>query len=436
MSRVTDQHNYAKQYLAGGVSSSTRVNQAIGHAMLFDRAQGCRVWDLDGKEYIDFCCSHGAALLGHGDARVSQAVEQALARGAACSYENELHAALAKELCEVVPCLDLIRFTGAGTEATMHCLRLARAVTGRQKILRFEGNFHGYHDQVMWAADGELGQYDPKLKPISAGVTAGSGEHLLQIPYNRPDLVERAFTEQGSQLAAAILEPIYYNAGCILPTKEFITTLRRLTQQHGTVLIFDEVLSAFRMCLGGAQEYLGVTPDLCTLGKSVGGGYPLSVFGGRHELMQRLMPMGDCQHSGTYNGHPVVVAAGLASVKAYREPGFYEHINTIAEQFISGFRQLLGKHGIAARVQGLGARFGIYFGIPANEEVRDYAHAQRHNRAQLMKFYAAAIANGVYFHDYGGAPCHHGFSAAMTKEDVEEALNRLDSALQSLSWSA
>jgi len=432
MSRVTDQHNFAKQYLAGGVSSSTRVNQAVGHAMLFDRAQGCRVWDLDGKEYIDFCCSHGAALLGHGDARVRQAVEQAMQRGAACSYENELHAALAKELCEVVPCLDLVRFTGAGTEATMHCLRLARAATGRQKILRFEGNFHGYHDQVMWAADGELGQFNPKLKPISAGVTAGSGEHLLQIPYNRPALIERAFAEQGDQLAAAILEPIYYNAGCILPTQEFITTLRRLTQQHGTVLIFDEVLSAFRMCPGGAQEYLGVTPDLCTLGKSVGGGYPLSVFGGRRDLMQRLMPMGDCQHSGTYNGHPVVVAAGLAAVKAYREPGFYEHINTIAEQFIGGFRQLLAKHAIAARVQGLGARFGIYFGIPANEEVRDYAHAQRHNRTQLMNFYAAAIANGVYFHDYGGAPCHHGFSSAMTKADVAEALSRLDGALQSL----
>lgn len=433
MSRVIDQHNYAKQYLAGGVSSSTRVNQAVGHAILFGRAQGCRVWDLDGKEYIDFCCSHGAALLGHGDARVRQAVEQAIARGAACSYENELHAALAKELCEAVPCLELVRFTGAGTEATMHCLRLARAVTARQKILRFEGNFHGYHDQVMWAADGELGQYNPKLKPISAGVTAGSGEHLLQIPYNRPDLVERAFAEQGNQLAAAILEPIYYNAGCIVPTKEFITTLRRLTEQHGTVLIFDEVLSAFRMCRGGAQEYLGVTPDLCTLGKSVGGGYPLSVFGGRRDLMNRLMPMGDCQHSGTYNGHPVVVAAGLAAVKAYRKPGFYEHINAIAEQFIGGFRQLLAKHGIVARVQGLGARFGVYFGIPANEEVRDYAHAQQHNRGQLMEFYAAAIANGVYFHDYGGAPCHHGFSAAMTKSDVEEALNRLDSALQALS---
>jgi len=430
MSRVRDQHEFARQYLAGGVSSSTRVNQAIGHAMLFDRAHGCRVWDLDGKDYIDLCCSHGAALLGHGDPRVRRAVEQVLDRGAPCSYESELHAALAKELCEAVPCLELVRLVGAGTEATMHCLRLARAVTGRQKILRFEGNFHGYHDQVMWAASGELGQFKPPLKPISAGVGAGLDQHLIQIPYNQPDLVEQAFAQYGDQLAAAILEPIYYNAGCILPTSDFITTLRQQTEKHGTVLVFDEVLSAFRMAPGGAQEYLGVTPDLCTLGKAVGGGYPLSVFGGRRELMQRLMPMGDCQHSGTYNGHPVVVAAGLAAVKAYREPGYYDHINSLGEKLIGGLRALLAEHGVVARVQSLGARFGIYFGIPANEEIRDYAGAQRHNRDQLMKFYAAAIANGVYFHDYGGAPCHHGFSSAMSLADVDEALGRLDKAIE------
>jgi glutamate-1-semialdehyde 2,1-aminomutase len=397
--------------------------------MLFERAQGCRVWDLDGREYIDLCASHGAALLGHGDLRVRRAVERVLDRGAACSYESELHAEFAKELCEAIPCLELVRLTGSGSEATMHCLRLARAFTGRQKILRFEGNFHGYHDQVMWAAEGEPGQFNPPLKPISAGVAAGSDQHLLQLPYNRPDLVEQAFAQFGDQLAAAILEPIYYNAGCILPSREFITTLRRLTEKHGTVLLFDEVLSAFRMGPGGAQEYLGITPDLCTLGKSVGGGYPLSVFGGRRDIMQRLMPQGDCQHSGTYNGHPVVVAAGLAAVRAYREPGFYEHIHSISERLIGGLRATFARHGVTARVQGLGARFGLYFGIAPDEEVIDYAHAQRHDRQRLMRFYAAAIRHGVYFHDYGGAPCHHGFGAAMTAADADEALARLDRAV-------
>jgi glutamate-1-semialdehyde 2,1-aminomutase len=427
--RVQQQHQRASQFLAGGVSSSTRVNQAIGHAMHFSRAAGCRAWDLDGRELIDLCCSHGATLLGHGDARVRAAVEAALDRGAACSYESEQHCELAELLCKSIPCFELVRFTGSGTEATMHCLRLARAFTGRQKILRFEGNFHGYHDQVMWAADGELGRLNPPLKAISTGVAQGLDGHLVQVPYNRPDLLEEAFAQHGGELTAAICEPVYYNAGCVLPTAEFMSTLRRLTERHGVVLVFDEVLSAFRMGVGGAQEYLGVTPDLCTLGKAVGGGYPLSVFGGRHDIMQRLMPQGDCQHSGTYNGHPVVVAAGLAAVKAYREPGFYDHIHALAEQLCGGLRSLLARHGIAARVQGLGARFGIYFGLSPDEAVSSYADAQRHDRAMLMRFYAAAIKHGVYFHDYGGAPCHHGFCAATTPADVDEALARLDRAL-------
>ena len=430
MSLVQKQHQRASQFLAGGVSSSTRVNQAVGHAMLFARAAGCRVWDLDGRELIDLCCSHGATLLGHGDERVRAAVEAVLDRGAACSYESQLHGELAELLCQSIPCLELVRFTGSGTEATMHCLRLARAFTGRQKILRFEGNFHGYHDQVMWAADGGLGQFDPPLAPISAGVSAGLDQHLIQVPYNRPDLLEEAFARYGDELAAAICEPVYYNAGCVLPSPEFMSTLRRLTERHGAVLVFDEVLSAFRMGVGGAQEYLGVTPDLCTLGKAVGGGYPLSVFGGRRDIVQRLMPQGDCQHSGTYNGHPVVVAAAIAAVRAFREPGFYEHVHAIAERLYGGLRALFARHSVQVRLQGLGARFGLYFGLRPDEAVIDYAHAQRHDRAMLMHFSAAAIQHGVYFHDYGGAPCHHGFCAAMTADDVDDALARLDRALE------
>src|SRR5947209_8016547 len=344
MSRVVEQFERAKQYLAGGVSASTRVNRALGRALLFDRADGCRVWDLDGKEYLDLCCSHGATLLGHGDARVRRAVEAALARGAACSYENELHTELARLLCETIPCLERVRFTGSGTEATMHCLRLARAYTGRSKLLKFEGNFHGYHDQVMFAigtpADRLGPEESPALYPGSTGLAAGLDQNLVVLPYNRPDLLEEAFRRHGPELAAAILEPVYYNAGCILPTEAFLATLFCLTRDHGVVLIFDEVLSAFRMAPGGAQELLGVTPDLCTLGKAVGGGFPLSVFGGRREIMERLMPTGDCQHSGTYNGHPVAVAAGLAAVTAYRQPGFYDHINALADRLYEGLNEV------------------------------------------------------------------------------------------------
>jgi glutamate-1-semialdehyde 2,1-aminomutase len=431
VNRVQQQYQQACQYLAGGVSSSTRLNRAVGHAMYFDRGDGCRVWDLDGKEYIDLCCSHGATLLGHGDARVRRAIDAALDRGAACSYENEQHTELARLLCEVIPCLERVRFTGSGTEATMHCLRLARACTGRSKILKFEGNFHGYHDQVMFAigtpAD-RLGPEDnPAAFPGSTGIAAGLADQLVIVPYNRPDLLEEAFRRHGHELAAVIGEPVYYNAGCILPTREFMSTLRDLTRRHGVLLIFDEVLSAFRMGIGGAQEYLGVTPDLCTLGKAVGGGQPLSVFGGRADLMDRLMPTGDCQHSGTYNGHPVAVAAALAAITAYRQPGFYDHIHAVSRKLCDGLTALFARHGVDAQVQGLGARFGVYFGVAGVPH--NYRDAVQHQRGQMLRFIKAAIGHGVYFHDYGGAACHHGFCAAMTLGDADEALRRLDAAL-------
>ena len=432
MSRVEAQYREACNYLAGGVSASTRLNRAVGHALLFDRAEGCRVWDLDGREYLDLCCSHGATLLGHGDSRVRQAVEGVLARGAACSYENGLHTELARLLCATIPCCERVRFTCSGSEATMHCLRLARAYTGRTRLLKFEGNFHGYHDQVMYAigtpADRFGPESDPAVYPGSTGLPEGLDRNLVVVPYNRPDLLAEAFRRHGHELAAVICEPIYYNAGCVLPTPEFLAALRTLTRQYGALLIFDEVLSAFRMAPGGAQEYLGVTPDLCTLGKAVGGGFPLSVFGGRRDIMERLMPTGDCQHSGTYNGHVVAVAAALAAVKAYREPGFYELINTVAVKLYAGLQAIFERHGIAARVQGLGARFGIYFGITS--EVRDYRDAVRHHREQMLRFIAAAIKHGVYFHDYGGAACHHGFCAAMSLADADKALNRLEDAVR------
>jgi glutamate-1-semialdehyde 2,1-aminomutase len=434
MNRVVDQYRRACEYLAGGVSSSTRLNSALGHAMLFNRAEGCRVWDLDGREYLDLCCSHGATLLGHGDPRVRLAVERQLATGAACSYESELHTEFARLLCETIPCYERVRFTGSGTEATLHCLRLARAFTGRHKILKFEGNFHGYHDQVMYAigtpADRLGPENAPALWPGSTGLAAGLDQNLVITPYNRVDLLERAFQEHANDLAAVICEPIYYNAGCVVPTPEFLETMRRLTRDHGVLLIFDEVLSAFRVAPGGAQQYLGVTPDLCTLGKAVGGGFPLSVFGGRREIMDKLMPIGDCQHSGTYNGHPVAVAAGMAAVAAYREPGFYDHIFAVADKLYRGMQAIFARHGVEARVQGLGARFGIYFGI--TDEVRDYRDAVKHHREQMLRFVATAIGQGVYFHDYGGAACHHGFCAAMTLADVDEALRRLDLAVEKM----
>lgn len=433
MTVTEQQFETAQEYLAGGVSASIRLNRALGRPMYFDRAEGCRLWDLDGREYLDLCTSHGATLLGHGDPRVRAAVEAVLARGAACSYENELHAELARLVCQTVPCCQRVRFTGSGTEATMHCIRLARAFTGRPKLLKFEGNFHGYHDQVMFGLGTPADKLGPEDAPTphsaSSGITRSIEDQLVLAPYNRPELLQRIIRRYAHELAAVICEPVWYNAGCIIPMPDFVAALRDLTRQHGILLIFDEVLSAFRMAPGGAQEYLGITPDLCTLGKAVGGGFPLSAFGGRRDIMDRLMPNGDCQHSGTYSGHPVPVAAGLAALALYREPGFYVHIHAVGKRLTDGLNDLFARHGVPGRVHGLGARFGIYFGIDQPQTYRDLLP---HRRDLMLRFVAAAIEEGVYFHDYGGAPCHHGFCAAMTLDDADEALRRLDRAIAKL----
>src|SRR5205085_263562 len=212
----------------------------------------------------------------------------------------------------------------------------------------------------------------------------GLDRNLVVVPYNRTDLFEDAFRRHAHELAAVVCEPVYYNAGCIIPDKEFMDALRRRTREAGVLLIFDEVLSAFRMGPGGAQEYLGITPDLCTLGKAVGGGYPLSAFGGRRDIMDRLMPVGDCQHSGTYNGHPVVVAAARAAVTAYAEPGFYDHIHAVARKLFDGINALFARHRVAAQVQGLGARFGIYFGVAGTP--RSYRDVVGHQRDRMLRF--------------------------------------------------
>lgn len=434
MSQVTELYQRACQSLAGGVSSSTRVNKALGHPLYFARAEGCRLWDLDGRDYIDLCCSHGATLIGHGDPRIRAAVERVLDTGAACSYENELQTELAELVCSMVPACERVRFVGSGTEATMHTIRLARAYTGRPKLLKIEGNFHGYHDQVMFSigtpADKLGPDTSPTLWPGSTGIAPGMAEQLILVPYNRPDLLTAALQKHGHEVAAVICEPIYFNAGCIRPTPEFLAALRDETRRHGALLVFDEVLAAFRMGPGGAQEYLGVTPDLCTLGKAVGGGYPLSVFGGKREIMERLMPTGDCQHSGTYNGHPVSVAAAIAALKIYGSPGFYDHIRAVGAKLFAGLNDAFERHSVPGHAEGLGARFGMYFGnVGAMGSYRDVVH---HDRAMMLRFVKAAIDHGVYFHDYGGAPCHHGFCAAMKLADVDAALDRLDGAIASL----
>jgi glutamate-1-semialdehyde 2,1-aminomutase len=392
------------------------------------------VYDVDGREYVDLCTSHGASLLGHKHPKIVAALQQTGEMGIICSYETEFQSALAKAIVDLVPCAELVRFSGSGTETTMHTIRLAREYTGRDKILKFTGHFHGYHDYVLFDTDATTSVAQTPasgLYPQSGGIPAGMDQYVVVVPDNDSEAFEAAIRQHRDELAAVILEPIHYNAGCVIPTREHMQHVRRLTQENGILLIFDEVLSGFRMARGGAQEYLGVMPDLCTLGKAVGGGLPLSAICGRRAVMEHIKPLGNAQHSGTYNGSLVCILAGLAALEEYATPGFYDHINEVGQHLYVGITEIIARLGVKARVQGLGARFGIYFGI--DEEVTSYRQSLANDIEMTNCFIETAWKNGVYFHDYGGRGAHHhGFSAAHTLADMDRALEGIEAAFRTI----
>lgn len=427
-------YQLARGYLASGVSASTRVNTALGRPFFVSRGDGSRVYDLDGREYIDMCTSHGATILGHNNLQIKEAIAKALEMGIVCSYETEHQSKLARKLVDMVPALESVRFTCSGTEATMHAIRLAREYTGKNKIIKFEGHFHGYHDYVQFSWSPPLDEAGPAESPLpfaqSGGIPPQMKDLIIVLPFNNLDVLEKALTKHRDDVAAVILEPVNYNCGCIVPDRAYIAAMRELTRENDILLIFDEVLSAFRMGRGCAQEYLGVTPDLCTVGKCVAGGTPLSVFGGKKDIMAHLRPAGNSEHSGTYTGHLIPVMAANACLEVIDSGGFYDHIYRLADRLYSGLAEIIKSSGVVARVQGLGARFGIYFGI--DEEVTNYRTAARNDRDKTLKFFLAAARRGVYFHDYGGKACHHGFSYAHTLEDIDLVLDRLEGAMKEL----
>jgi glutamate-1-semialdehyde 2,1-aminomutase len=429
---VTEQfYHVAEKYLPGGVSASIRLNKALGYPLYLSRGDGCLIYDLDGREFVDMSMSHGASLLGHNHPKIKAAVQQALDMGIICSHETVYHAALAKKIVDLVPCAEMVRFAGSGTETVMHALRLARAYTGREKILKFEGHFHGYQDYVYFSSAPPLDQAGPADAPVpyaeSAGMPKGMAQYIIVVPFNDLDGFERAIAAHGHEIAAIILEPINYDAGCILPEPGFIERVREVSTEQGIVLLFDEVLTAFRMGPGGAQEYLGITPDLAVLGKAIGGGLPISAIVGTRAIMERFKPVGDCQHSGTYLGHLIPVLAALACLEEISSPGFYERLDLIGSRLYSGIEDILARTTISARLQHLGARFTIYFGV--DDRVTNYRQAAQHNTPMMLAFLRACYERGVYFHDYGGHVAHHGFSIAHTEAAIDRVLDGVEAAM-------
>jgi glutamate-1-semialdehyde 2,1-aminomutase len=432
-------YNQACDHLVAGVGAGGRFFPAIEKPLFVERAQGAYLFDVDGNRYIDYHISSGAALLGHNHAAIMKAVKKALKMGYFCNYETEYHEKLARAICECVPCAEKVRFANSGTEATMAALRLARAVTGRPKIIKFEGHFHGMHELTFFNCHTELAEARSggqlEVIPDSAGIPKSLGSEVIVIPFNDPEAFTASLRRHRGEIAAVILEPVMYNAGCVLPKREFIHLVREQTAKEGIILIFDEVLSGFRMALGGGQEYLGVTADLCTLAKALGGcGIPIAALAGREEVMKGLNPVGGTVVSGTYSGHLIEVLASLAAMEVMRSPGFFGRLNSRADRLYAELQGILDRFGVPAVVQGLGARFAIYFGLEEGP-IYDYREVVRNYDYQLNRlFVARAFSKGLYLHDYGNrhSPTHHGLSSAHTDRDIDETLNRCQDVVKQL----
>lgn len=426
MSESERLYQVAQQYLPGGVSAAARIHPSLGRAFMVARGEGARLYDVDGKAYLDFHTGSGASLLGHGHPAVKRAVQQALDLGIVCAHETPWQTEVARKLTEIIPCAELVRFTGSGTETTWHAIRTARAHTGRSKVVKFEGHFHGYHDYLAYSSWPPLDQAGPEDAPIavpeSGGIPPELRQFVIVLPWNDLGALERTIRRHRDEIAAVIMEPINYNSGTIRPAPGYLEGARALTEEAGIVLIFDEILSGFRTGPSCAQGYLGVTPDMCTLGKALGGGTVLSAFAGRRAVMDAVAPRGGAVHSGTFNAHLIPILAANAFLDEIAKPAFWSHLAELDTALYAGLRDVFKRAGLPVWVQGLGARFSLLFGLEA--EPASYRQAARYDREMGKRFFAAALDEGLYFH-FGW---HHGLSAQHTLADVEEALERIETA--------
>ncbi len=376
----------------GGVNSPVRAFRSVGGSPRFiTRAEGAYFWDADGKRYIDYIGSWGPAIVGHAHPSVVKAVQEAAARGLSFGAPTEGEIEMAEEICRLVPSIQQVRLVSSGTEATMSALRLARGATGRDKIIKFEGCYHGHADSLLVKAGSGLLTFG---NPTSAGVPEDFVKHTVVLDYNNPQQLEDAFEEMGGQIACVIVEPVAGNMNLIKATPEFLHTMRRLCTQYGTVLIFDEVMSGFRVALGGAQALYGITPDITALGKIIGGGLPVAAFGGRADLMQHLAPLGAVYQAGTLSGNPVAVAAGMSTLKLIQVPGFYETLGAQTTKLALGLSAAAKTADIAFCADAIGGMFGLYFGkiIPTS-----YAEMMACDKTLFNTFFHAMLDLGVYF---------------------------------------
>ena len=422
MTRSSELFNRAKRVLPGGVNSPVRAFRAVGGTPFFvAHGHGSSLADVDGEEYLDYVCSWGALILGHAHPVVLDAVRAAAGRGWTYGAPCEAEVDLAEEVRQRMPSLEMMRFVNSGTEATMAAVRLARAATGRDIIIKFEGCYHGHADSFLVKAGSGVATLG---LPDSPGVPAALAGLTLTAPFNDARSVADLFREHADRIAAVIVEPYVGNAGFIPPESDFHPALRSLCDRHGALLIFDEVMTGFRVAGGGAQERLGVKPDLTTLGKIVGGGFPVGVYGGRADLMKRVAPEGPVYQAGTLSGNPVAMAAGLATLRETSKPGFYETLNRRTDRLVSGLQNAARRNGVAVTTGHAGSMWGLYF-TPG--PVRNYADAKQSETALFARWHKAALARGVFL---APSTFEAGFvSAAHSDADIDFTIEQLDAAL-------
>ena len=402
----------AQQRIPGGVNSPVRAFRHVGAEPFFiERAQGAKIWDIDGNEYIDYVGSWGPAILGHAPKVIVDAVREAAVRGISFGIPNPLEVEMAELICTWMPSIEKVRMVNSGTEATMSCIRLARGFTGRDKIIKFDGCYHGHVDALLVkSGSGAL----THGRPDSAGVPRAFVDLTFSLPFNSVDLLRHVFRQNKNEIAAVILEPIPANAGLYFPSDTFLPTLREECDKHGTVLIFDEVMTGFRVARGGAQEIYGIKPDLTALGKIIGGGLPVGAFGGRAEIMNQLSPDGPIYQAGTLSGNPLAMAAGLAQLHLLERIDGWKLLEELGMRFETVLRDGVTKAKIDITFHRIGSMFCLFF---APGTIVDLASAQRSNLKMFAKFFRACLKRGVYF-----APSQFetGFiSTAHTSEDIE-----------------
>ena len=407
----------AQQVIPGGVNSPVRAFKGVGGTpVYFDHAQGAYVWDSEGKRYIDFVGSWGPMILGHAHPAVIEAVKQSAEKGLSFGAPTEIETVMAQKVCDLLPSIDMVRMVSSGTEATMSALRLARGYTGRDKIVKFEGCYHGHSDSLLVkAGSGAL----TLGVPSSPGVPAALAADTITLSYNDSEQVKQTFAEIGEQIACIIVEPVAGNMNCIPPEPGFLETLRVVCDQYGSVLIFDEVMTGFRVSLQGAQGLYGIKPDLTTLGKIIGGGLPVGAFGGSRKIMEYLAPLGPVYQAGTLSGCPVAMAAGLKTLELIAKPGFYDALTAKTTRLLQGLQTAADQAGIPFTTNQVGGMFGLFFS--QEKTISRFSQVMACDVERFKQFFHAMLDKGVYL---APSAFEAGFvSAAHTDEDLQATVD-------------